>query len=60
MAFLANEMGLWDGREFDDRNILRARIRPETESTAVPFIWPLDVLAIFVVRDIVIWQRRNR
>ncbi|NHZ71711.1 MAG: hypothetical protein GWP17_01325 [Aquificales bacterium] len=80
MAFLANEMGLWDGHEFDDRNILQVHIRPETEVTvtptatlapekaeaaAVPFIWPLGVmaaglLAAFSVGGMIIWQRQNR
>jgi hypothetical protein len=60
MAFLANEMGLWHGREFDDRNILQMRIRPDAEVTATPtavpppketkttpspLIWPVGVMA---------------
>jgi hypothetical protein len=29
MVFLANEMGIWDGQEYDAQNILKVRLRPE-------------------------------
>jgi hypothetical protein len=38
MAFMANEMGLWQGAPYDDRNILQVWLRPEEkpQPTATP------------------------
>jgi hypothetical protein len=36
MAFLANEMGLWTGEEYNDRNIMQVRLRPGEVVEATP------------------------
>lgn len=36
MAFLANEMGIWKGEEYSERNILQVRLRPDADVETAP------------------------